>query len=141
MKMSDARHRVLKKYILEMAELMALSHYHIDVIQDYETAVRGMSVLASNQTLIDGFGMKIRVSRVFFNLSKEEQRQTICHELIHAPVDPFFQHVYGSRVVRERFPAQLYDLFEETGRSQMERLVDQIATGWSRLLPLPPKFP
>lgn len=118
---------------------MSLSHYEIIVLQEYEKN----EFYAATQVRQDSNWLKIGFSRVFFaaDVSPDERRNTVCHELIHGPVDPLFQYAFDNSIVKDHVAPVSFSLYAETGRSYMERMVDQLANGWAPFLPLPPKFP
>lgn len=138
MKMSEARYEEVYKYVISMSMVMNLSHFHSQVRPDYETKE---NVLAATEVSAEGIGMIMSIAQIFFSESPEVQRHTICHELLHGPMEPLFQSGFNSGVMQDQVATTTFSLLHEQGRSLLERTIDQLSYGWANLLPLPSPFP
>lgn len=141
MLMTTKRLDALNKYVQQLASLMNLSHFSIKVSPKYTDTVDGTEVFATTTIRPDGFTATITFAEAFFDESPESQRQLVCHELIHPHTEAFYLYCFGNETVKQSLGKQTFSVFEESGRSLMERTVDQLAHGWAMSLPLPPKFP
>ncbi len=144
--MSEARYKAANKYLQEMAKLMNLSHFDVYLERAYTDTVDGVSVAASSKADTNISSIAVRLSTTFFESNgfsdlSEDQRNTICHELVHAHVDLMVLHTYRNATIRDLVGSQVFAMFEETGNNVMEQMVNQISNGWATSLPLPPRFP
>ena len=116
-----------KEYVREVANRMELRDWWLFL--SHEPANEGCN--AQIQCVRARKSATIRIAPDFHLWSREDQRQTIVHELVHCHFAPFFNVVY--RIL----PKKARELFEEAVEYAVDPLADVIAKG----MPLPPKFP
>lgn len=139
--LSSRRHAAVTRYVNSLADLMNLSHYDITVKEDYVNVVDGGSVIASSTAGLNIATHVVSFAESFFTESPEEQRNSVCHELLHRHIDPLYRYIYGTSSIKDQVGTTVFALYEEIGGNIMEQVVDQITNGWALLLPLPPRFP
>ncbi len=138
MKLSDERHSELEKYVISMSIIMQFGHYTIQVDDEYEEKEHVAACTYVNAESVD---MRIAFAECFFDFTPEKQRQVVCHELLHAPMEPLFQMGFNSAVIQDQVATTTFALLGEQGKVLIERTVDFLASGWALLLPLPTPFP
>jgi hypothetical protein len=122
--MIDERRKRFGPYLRQLADLMGLRDWTVFI---HEDPPDDPSLAAEADCR---FGLKrinVAVSEKFLKFDPEEQRQTLCHELIHAHLAPM--HHYLHRVLK--------DEQWEGYRIPMEYGVDGMAQEWALHLPLP----
>jgi hypothetical protein len=121
----DEQRKQFGSYVRELADLMGLRDWTVHVSPDLpDNPKHGAEADCT-------FGRKIvsvAFSDAFFRTSRDSQRATVCHELVHA-------HIAQLHHLLHRI---LPDPQWEPYYVAMEYAVDAMAESWSVHLPLPP---
>lgn len=127
--MQDADWAVLGTYVREAANTLGLRDWFLllkhDVPMDEE-------VLASVDAIYGRKYAVVRVCKEFRELSHDEQRQVIVHELVHCHLATL-GHMLNKTLRAELGHAG--EILVETWRVEFEHAVDAIATEWANLMP------
>lgn len=130
--MQDADFEVLGKYCREMADLMGLKDWTL-LLKREPTADE--EVLAEVNVIYGRRFAVIRVCKEFREITREEQRQVICHELVHCHHGQL-GHVLERTLRKELGRAGA--LLMVPIRNEFETLVDSISMLWHDALPMIP---
>jgi hypothetical protein len=122
--LSDPRRKRFSPYVRCLADKMGLRDWTTCIC---DNAPSDSECVAENECIYGQKWINIYLGESFFRKSEPYQRQTICHELIHAHIAPMSQFL---RSVLDRSEAEAY-------RVTMEYAVDGMATEWADHLPLP----
>ncbi len=124
MKKEPSRRQRCLPYIRGLADRLALRDWRIDV--DDEPSASGDCIARVN--LADARWVSVEFSESFFGQSREAQRHSVVHELVHCHIAPYV------KAVEKRTEN------DEVLRMLMEYGVDSIADALAPLVPLPPKL-
>ena len=120
--MTDPRRQAFAPYFRQLANLMGLWAWAIAIDDDPEEEANARAHLTRGR-----YRVLISLSEGFLRSSPEDQRQTACHELIHAHMAAM-HFVVTDAVSTDA--EQAYVL-------AMEYAVDAMATEWAKTMPLP----
>lgn len=124
----------LSPYIREMADRMGLTDWRFEFIFYPPTDDDCFAEITPD----DGKqSATIRFNADFPTYDREQQRETVVHELIHCHLDLIQQQI------RNDLPKLLgqpsYDAFWPSFVRGLERGVDGLTQAWAPLMPLPPE--
>lgn len=130
--MTDAQHEKLQAYAREVADQMRLKDWEIEVEKDEPEDDSDFACSGP------AYGRKyatIRVCDDFFKAKPDEQRQTICHELIHCCLAAPTRYVDTLTDEHDLTKAQ-----RKAFHSHLEYSIDGLADAFAPFMPLPPNF-
>jgi hypothetical protein len=128
-----ARLAHLRPYVAELQVLLRLQHWEIFVMPDRPPD----NALADNCCYMRQYRNDVRFSDRFFAKSREEQRETTVHELLHIVVEHWYR---STRAAFEGLSSTSQEWATERNEHEMEMCVDQLSRILAPLLPLPPPF-
>lgn len=130
--MTDKEGQYWADYIGELAELMGLKDWHLEL---NNRAPNGDTAIGEIECV---YGRKygiVRLKEGWGQRKPEDQRQTIAHELIHCHLEPLVQHVEND--LKGTLGKEAYDMLVWSQRRTLEYAVNDIARAWAASLPLP----
>ena len=125
---------LLTAYIRKMADLVGLKDWTITF--DAESWTEG----DNNATCVIHYAQrlaKVAICSDFDEYTRDEQRQTLVHELIHCHADTWSGFV-DNDLIQNLTTGDTQKAFRSVNNRMMEMLVDNIASAIAELLPLPP---
>ena len=129
----DGNRDELGKYIREMADLMGLRDWTINLLSDPPED----SKYAADVDVVYGRKCaKIRVARDWMHHAPESLRCTIAHELTHCHINPT-RNVLDN--MEQAIGKMLYVTAYNSMTDYIEYATDGISSAWAEVLPLPVK--
>jgi hypothetical protein len=114
-----------KKRLLDLVDKwrrkLNLQHWNIKV--DWDSSAHGDNILEVT-TWEQRQGATIRVGG-FFDCGESAQENAVCHELLHALMQPLWDHI---ETILDELGGQAHNVIREMLRQDDERLTDTLAT-------------
>ena len=123
--MIDPRKQRFLPYLRQLANMIALKDWRIEIREEppeHREADASIRLIYGRKFAI------IAMSESFLNLSPEDQRKSLIHELIHCHVEQMWEFAL------ERMPSDMESSFKRIA----EYAVDGLADGFASHLPLLP---
>ncbi len=131
--MTDIQHEQLSAYIRQLADLLGLKDWDIELLSEPADG----DLNAQVQPIIGRKCATINVCSTWWSLSLEEMRQTTAHELIHLHFANCLHVVEIDLAKAGVLGSSAFRVLRETCIRQQEYGVDGLATAIAPLLPLP----
>ena len=120
----------LEKYLIGLASQMGLQGWLVRLMPDPCDPARAMEVDVVYARRI----ANVRVHENWEDFRREEIRINCVHELIHCHIAPMTWAVNNLEPI---VGGPVFQLFDKGFEDQMEVAVDNMATAWAELMPLP----
>ena len=125
------RRRYWGRYARDLADRMELRDWTINMM--IRPAEEGAD--AACQCLSGSKTANVMIGLNFDGLSPEQQRQTICHELLHLHLSGIERVIIDAKQTINKY---WFDIVFTGIGTHMEHAVDAIADGYAKAMPLPP---
>jgi hypothetical protein len=123
----------LQPYVREIADAMRLRDWDIEV-DGSKLAEEGRC--AQTRVSVRRKSATIRLGSCWASDSREEQRDTVVHELLHLHFEPLYE---GLRNLRNNVGESAWSVANNAFNDAAEQAIDQLARVLAERFPLPPE--